>query len=394
MGQTQTHPARVLVVDDNERNLLAMRATLEPLGEEVICVSSGAEALKALLRAEFALILLDVQMPVMNGIETASLIRMRERTRLVPIILFTAHDSLPSLIARGYEHGAVDYLIKPVDPSILRSKVWFFVELWRRGRQLEERARDVARAEAAEAHALEGAEFERRLLGIVSHDIRSPLTAVKATAKKLLKDGAKDEAQQRALLRIVRGTSRMEQLTALFLDVSRARWGGGIRLSLKDADMRELCQSAVDELQAVNPDSRIELLFDDGDSAGVWDPLRIHQVLTNLLSNAVKYGDSAAGVQVRCAFGGPLVTISVHNDGEPIAPALQSILFEPFTRGGHPESTVHESVGLGLYIVREIVRAHGGAIAVESKQGSGTTFSVTIPRVTQSHEERHGSPAH
>lgn len=385
MIDKQFETARVLVVDDNERNLVAMAATLEPLGEELVFARSGQEALKALLRGDFALILLDVQMPQMSGIETAALIRMRERTRLVPIIFFTAFSSMPELVAQGYSHGAVDFLVKPVAPDILRAKVWFFVELWRRGRRLEQTARELSRSEAAQDEAKESAEFERRMLGIVSHDLRGPLTAVKMTVDRLLKDTSLDASLVQALSRVLRSATHMEKLTDLFLDVTRARVGGGIPVTPQRTDLRDVCQTAVEEIQAGHPDRVITLLFDDGDGVGFWDAPRLQQVLSNLLANAIKHGLDDRPITVKVTLTGPLVAVAIHNDGKPIPPQLLSNLFEPFSRGVDPSG--HGSLGLGLYIVRDIVRRHGGEVSARSTEAEGTTFSVVLPRVPPKFDE-------
>lgn len=387
MAKSQPQRARVLVVDDNDHNLVAMGATLESLGDELVFARSGPEALRALLQGDFAVILLDVQMPQMSGLETASLIRMRERTRLVPIILFTAYAALPELVAKGYEHGAVDYLIKPVEPEILRAKVWFFAELWRRGRKLEEHARELARAEAAQDEARESAEFERRMLGIVGHDLRSPLSAVKMGVHRLLKEGPLQNEQRRVLERISRSTLRMEQLTALFMDVTRARIGGGIPLSPSRTDLREVIQNVLEEMQTAHPDRAVTLSTDDGDGVGFWDPARLHQIFINLLTNAVRYGDPAKPVTITANLTGPMLSLSVHNAGPAISPALQSQLFEPFTRGGTNDQASPGSLGLGLYIVRQLVQNHGGEISVRSTPEEGTTFTVILPRLSPKFDE-------
>ncbi|MFL5321323.1 MAG: ATP-binding protein [Myxococcaceae bacterium] len=371
--------ARILVVDDKDENLTAMRAVLEPLDEELVFCSSGAEALRALMFGEFALILLDVQMPEMDGLETAALIRTRERTRHVPIMFVTALARETAWVTQGYAHGAADYLLKPLDPQILIAKVSTFAELWRRGKLLEQRAAEVERARISEREARLSSEFEQQLVGIVSHDIRSPLSAVKATASALLMD-RRDPAVERGLQRICRGANRIDQLTNLLLDFTRARLGGGIPVAPAPADLREVCRAVVDETVAGHPDRQVQLSFDDGDGMGSWDAARLTQVLTNLVDNASKYGTPGKPIQVTGRLTGETVSISVHNEGDPIKPELLPVLFEPFSRGQQTEATTKLSLGLGLYIVKAIVDAHGGDVGVVSDAVSGTTFTVTLPR--------------
>ncbi len=139
-------PAKILLVDDQPKNLLALNAMLEPLGQEVVQASSGKEALRYLLRDDFALVLLDVQMPVLDGYEVAELIRARERSRAVPIIFLTAIHRDQRLVARAYTVGAVDYILKPIDPEILRSKVAVFIELYQKGQIISRQAEELKRA--------------------------------------------------------------------------------------------------------------------------------------------------------------------------------------------------------------------------------------------------------
>jgi serine/threonine-protein kinase RsbW len=150
MNAPEIEPARILVVDDRSENLRALEAVLEPLGRQIVCADSGREALRLLLDQEFAVILLDVQMPDMDGFETADYIRRRQKTRTVPIIFLTAISSTPDHVFRGYEAGAVDYIIKPVDPAILRSKVSVFVELYEKNQELARQSSLLRDREAAE----------------------------------------------------------------------------------------------------------------------------------------------------------------------------------------------------------------------------------------------------
>jgi CheY-like chemotaxis protein len=133
--------ANILLVDDREENLLALEATLEPLGQRLVSVTSGTAALKELLLGDFACILLDVQMPGLDGFELAELIKRRERSQHIPIVFVTALSKDDQHVYRGYSAGAVDYIFKPIDPNILRSKVSVFVELWEKNRQLQEQTR-------------------------------------------------------------------------------------------------------------------------------------------------------------------------------------------------------------------------------------------------------------
>nr|WP_228531053.1 MULTISPECIES: hybrid sensor histidine kinase/response regulator [Myxococcaceae] len=372
--------ARILVVDDVPSNLLAMQAVLEPLGQELVLAHSGAEALKHLLQGDFALIVMDVQMPGLDGLETAALIRSRERTRHIPIIFVTALSREAAHVMKGYRQGAVDYLLKPVDPEILRSKVQVFVDLFQRGRALERQAAELAERRRHEAELTRAAELEQQLVAIVGHDIRNPLSAILATAKTQLGAAPLAPAQQKAFERVERCGERIEQIVALLLDFTRARIGGGLPVVRSEGDLRELVQRVMDEFHASHPARALVAELPAAPLRGAWDFDRLAQVLANLVDNALKYSPADGAVRVRLEPGvGGTALLEVHNGGDPIAPALLPQLFEPFRLGEQTEATVKKSLGLGLYIAKEIVRAHAGSLQVRSSAQEGTTFRVCLP---------------
>ena len=225
----------MLLVDDRPDNLLALQAVLEPLGLDLVEAGSGEEALRHLLAGEFALIVLDVQMPVLDGFETARLIRGRERTRYVPIIFLTAISGEPEHYLRGYQSGAVDYVYKPFEPEILRAKVSVFVELWSRGATIEAQREELAGrlAELDEAHAglaAQAVELERsnaaleRFAEVVGVELREPLHTV-AGLLDLLDDrhaGTLSDEGRTLLARAMAGTDRARSIVGSLLDYARA----------------------------------------------------------------------------------------------------------------------------------------------------------------------------
>lgn len=371
----------VLVVDDNEANLIALRASLEGLHANVICVNSGFEALRELLQRDISVVVLDVQMPGMNGLEVAQAMRTRERTRHVPIIFVTAISRETAWVMKGYETGAVDYLFKPVEPTILAAKVNVFIELWRRGKLLEQRAFELARARAAEEEAKRAAQLEQELMAIVGHDIRSPLTAIAGTGAILRKRFDADAVTARQLDRILASGRRLDELSALLLDYARARTGRGIPVELKIADVAALCREVADEVAYHWPDSRILTTADEA-LLGCVDAARLRQLLTNLIENAAKHGTEAE-VSVTLQRRGCGLELAVHNGGAPISESALARLFEPFARGSDAKSPASPSVGLGLYIVKVIAQAHGGQVTVQSSAEEGTTFRVLLPRALE-----------
>jgi len=329
---------------------------------------------------DFALILMDVQMPGLDGLETAELIRTRERTRHIPIIFVTALSREAAHVMKGYQQGAVDYLLKPVDPDILRSKAQVFVDLFLRGVALERQAAELAERRSREAELLRAAELEQQLVGIVGHDIRNPLSAILTTASTQLGHASLEPAQRKAFERVQRGGERIEQIVNLLLDFTRARIGGGLPMVRSEGDLRELAQRVVDEFHAAHPARALHLQLPPQPLRGDWDFDRLAQVLANLVDNALKYSPADSTVQVRLEPGaGGTALIEVHNAGEPIPEALLPTLFEPFRAGAQSDATVKKSLGLGLYIAKEIVRAHAGSVSVRSGAREGTTFRVCLP---------------
>ena len=177
------------------------------------------------------------------------------------------------------------------------------------------------------------------------------------------------------LARASGAAARMSRLVNDLLDYSRARLGRGIPISPRAADLDAICREIIEEVTSAHPSRKISYR-PGADGAGEWDPDRIGQVLTNLLTNAVRYSPEDARISVAWHAELDWRVISVHNDGPPIDPELLPCMFEPFERG---RTAASGGTGLGLYIVREIVRAHGGSVAVTSEAGSGTTFTITLP---------------
>jgi two-component system NtrC family sensor kinase len=220
-------------------------------------------------------------------------------------------------------------------------------------------------------------EVQAHLLGIVGHDLRTPLTALSASAGLVLRDADLPERHRRALDRVVGASARMARLINDLLDYSRARLGHGMPILPRPANLDALCTEVLDDVRAAHPGRRIEYRH-AGDGKGVWDAGRMGQVLTNLLTNALRYGDQETVVTLAWRGGPDEKVVSVHNHGLPMDPRLLEHAFEPFRRGD-ASGNAWGGVGLGLYIVNQIVLAHGGSVVVRSAEGSGTTFTVTFP---------------
>jgi signal transduction histidine kinase len=220
--------------------------------------------------------------------------------------------------------------------------------------------------------------FERQLVGIVTHDLRSPLSSILLATRTL---SQKQEARPFAstLERIERSAHRIESVTHLLLDFTQARLGAGIPVVPQPMDLQALCREVAEETRTGTPERTLQEEY-TGDLRGHWDPERLAQVLSNLLQNALKYSPADTPVRLRATALEASVRVELHNLGAPIPRELLPRLFEPFQSGARTPETLKASLGLGLYIVRELVRAHGGDITVRSEPGTGTTFTLTLPR--------------
>ncbi|MBN1209820.1 MAG: GAF domain-containing protein [Myxococcaceae bacterium] len=223
-------------------------------------------------------------------------------------------------------------------------------------------------------------EFEQQLIGIVSHDLRNPLGAITMAAGLLQASPGLNERQLKAASRIASSCERATRLIRDFLDFTQARLGSGLPLKRRPMDLHEVTRHVVDEVLQAHPDRQV-LVETSGDGQGEWDPDRIAQVLTNLVGNALAYSPQGTRVSVKTHSEPGSTLLSVHNHGTPISPELLPRLFEPLTRGAPTSGQHSRSIGLGLYIVREIVRGHGGGVDVTSSQETGTTFTVRLPRI-------------
>jgi PAS domain S-box-containing protein len=239
--------------------------------------------------------------------------------------------------------------------------------------------RDASARKRAAADAARRADFEEKLIGIVSHDLRNPLNAIALGTQVLLSGAQLDERASKTMRRIRASADSATRLVNDLLDFTQARLGSGIPVRRQAADLRGIVQQVVEELQPAHPDRQIQGVG-SGDVRGDWDPDRIAQALTNLVSNALAYGEAGSTVTVRTQGEEGWVTIAVHNPGLPIDTQLLPVLFEPLRRGTAQVDRAGRSVGLGLYIVKHIVDAHGGSIQVASTIADGTTFSVRLPR--------------
>jgi signal transduction histidine kinase len=388
------HRAKVLIVDDLPENLLALEALIRQDDRVIFQASNGDDALALLLQHEFALAILDVQMPGMNGFELAELMRGTEKTRGIPIVFVTAAGKELNYAFKGYETGAVDFLYKPLDVDAVRGKVNVFVELYRQRQEVRRQVQALEKSrqeqetllkelQAAQGELQNAVRMRDDFMSMVAHELRTPLNTLflEAQLRKMQLDRGNtaifDAAYlQKMVARDQRQIQSMVRLIDDMLDVSRIRSN---RLSIRpsEVDLPALLQRVVGNLanQAASAGSTITL--DAGQAlTGTWDEFRIEQVVINLLTNALRYGK---GKPVTVSAG-PIeggVRIAVTDQGMGISAEDQRRIFEQFERAAGNDGT--GGLGLGLFITQQLVEAHGGRIAVQSEPGRGSTFTVTLP---------------
>ncbi|MBR1252041.1 sensor histidine kinase [Bradyrhizobium sp. AUGA SZCCT0169] len=234
------------------------------------------------------------------------------------------------------------------------------------------------------AHYTKTIDNSRNLfLGVLGHDLRNPLSAVSMGAQWIERSGTTSLKQAKVVSEIRTAAGRATQILNDLLDLTRSSFGTEIPLARTKTDIASLCQQIADELRVINPDRRFEVVADEGNTTGHCDPARLGQVLSNLMGNAVQYGDVSSPITVRLSLSDPeIITLAVHNLGTPIPIELQKMIFQSWMRGQDVKNPAEQGthLGLGLYIAKLIVEAHGGDLSVASNEQTGTTFSIRLPR--------------
>lgn len=385
---------KLLIVDDLPENLLALEALIKRQDLNVYKALSADEALSLLLQHEFALAILDVQMPGMNGFELAELMRGTEKTKSIPIVFVSAAGRDLNYAFKGYESGAVDFLHKPLDVHAVKSKVNVFVDLYRQSKAMKQQVEALEQSRREQGALLEQLQNTQKelkqavrmrddFMSIVAHEVRTPLNGLiletQLRKMHLARDNAaaftldkmhamveRDERQIKSLIRLIED----------MLDVSRIRTG---KLSIRPArfDLVQLVHNLLQNFapQVEAAESSVSLIADQP-VMGDWDEFRIEQVISNLLTNALRYGAKSA-IDVRVYNHHGQARVEVQDRGIGIGVENQQRIFQQFERVS--TRAVVAGLGLGLFISQQIVAAHGGSITVESRIGEGALFRVCLP---------------
>jgi signal transduction histidine kinase len=418
----------ILLVDDQPQRLLSYEAILGTLGENLVKARSGTEALQKLMEADFAAILLDVNMPTMNGFDTAALIHQHPRFEKTPIIFVTAVHVTNLDQLKGYELGAVDYCYVPIVPEVLRGKVQVLVELYRKRRQLEranaalalanttlqaektreleqlnltlaqanaelERAnqalqREIAERKRFEQELQEGDRRKDEFLAMLSHELRNPLAAISNVAHVMKASPTVDPQLRWAREVLGRQTGHLTRLIDDLLDVSRIT-RGKVTLRREPLDLKSVVAGAIETTRTLVQGRRhsLQVQLPDEPVPVIGDRVRLTQVVDNILTNAAKYTKEDGSITIslvseESAPGTPgEAVIRVRDSGVGIPPELLPTVFDLFRRADESLGRAEGGLGIGLALARGLVEMHGGRIeAASDGPGKGSEFTIRLPR--------------
>ncbi len=369
----------ILIVDDKPENLVSLRKFLEKNSFEVEEASSGEEALKKILNKVYSLIILDVQMPVMDGFEVAETIMGYSKAKDTPILFLSAVNINKEFITKGYLTGAVDYITKPFDPDILLLKVKTFNRLYDQTHQLK-RMQESLENEIEQRKSLEKKKDE--FISIASHELKTPLTSVRGyiqLIERLLAQQNTNPAIKTYISKARSQINKLGDLVADLLDVSKID-SGKMEFTIKPFKFDEMISEVVENIQQIHPDySLIKKGSTSITIAG--DEMRLEQVMVNFLTNAIKYSPERKDIYIETLVNNSELEVRITDSGIGISDELQKQLFEKFFRV-EETSTRFQGLGIGLFICSEIINRHNGHCGVISKLGEGSTFYFKIPITT------------
>lgn len=376
--------AKILLVDDRKENLIALESLLaKSEGVEIFKANSGREALELLLVHDFALALLDVQMPEINGFELAELMRGSERSKSIPIIFVTAGAIDAKHTFQGYEAGAVDFLYKPLDPRIVRSKVQVFLELHRQKKLLSYQLTEVKEAkEMAEAASTAKSEF----LANMSHEIRTPLGAILGFTSLLADPELSPEARNEYIQIITRNGSLLSRLIDDILDLAKVE-AGRLEAEVTTFSLPELINDVVSLLGVRAQEKGLDLVVEKDTKMPIQiatDPFRLRQILLNIIGNAIKFTQKGS-VTITQKYEKMLksdehkIIFEIEDTGIGISEEQRKVLFQSFAQADSSTTRKYGGTGLGLNLSKKLARILGGNVwLAERDEKGGSTFIIEI----------------
>ena len=374
----------ILIVDDKQENLISLKKVLVKHGFEVDTASSGEEALRKVLKNSYVLIILDVQMPGMDGFEVADAISGYSKAKETAIIFLSAASTENQFITRGYSSGGLDYITKPVEMNILLLKVKTFYRIYEQSRKLK----DMQEALLLEIETRKKAESKKdEFISIASHELKTPLTSIKGYLQLVDRNlnVTNLEKSRHHLKKVHKQVDRLNDLVTDLLDISRIE-SGEMRFKMDTFHVPEMVRNVVEVVQQGNPSLKIAV---EGKihSPVFGDESRLEQVLMNFLTNAIKYGETSREILVTMKENDQEVYLGVRDYGIGISQQHIQNIFKKFYRV-EETSLRFQGLGIGLYICKEIVETHGGCIGVHSTPGEGSEFYFSLPiKINQEYEQ-------
>jgi signal transduction histidine kinase len=365
---------------------------LSPHGFRLVSAGSGREALRELLRDDFALVILDVRMPELDGFETAALMRKRERNATTPIIFLTALHIDPEQAALGYAAGAVDYICKPFDSDFLLAKVQVFADLYLCNERLKHQAELLAAKDRellesrsiaeAHRHAAEAASVKNAFLASISHELRTPLHSLIGWIQMLRSGFLSDEKRETALAIVERNARQQAKLVDDLIEVAHLVTGT-LSLDLENVDLAALVSSEVEATRSAFPGRPVRLQQDAAALIVRGDTARLRQTVRHLLTNALKFSEPDGRVDVSISRAARRAIVTVRDNGEGIAPEFLPHIFEPF-RSEEALEKSRRGLAIGLALAKNVALLHGGDLSVHSDgKRVGSTFTLELPRATE-----------
>lgn len=365
----------ILIVDDSPQNIISLQKVLEKNNFEVDTASSGEEALKKILKKSYVLIILDVQMPGMDGFEVAEAISGYSKAKETAIIFLSAATANINLITKGYSSGGLDYISKPVDMNILLLKVKTFYRIYEQSRALNE----MQVALRAEIEFRKEAERKKdEFISIASHELKTPMTSIKGYIQLLERSLDKNDKEtiRTRLHKVQNQIEKLNLLIADLLDISKIE-SGKLKFNKKYFAFDNLLDHIIEVMQQSNPHVRI-LKKGDLEADIYADEMRIEQVIINFITNAIKYAPDGEEIHITTEMRGDDIYFSVRDFGIGMSQEHQQKVFEKFYRI-EETSARFQGLGIGLYICQEIIERHNGIIGANSIPDEGSEFYFQIP---------------
>lgn len=365
----------ILIVDDSPENIISLQKVLEKNDFEVDTALSGEEALKKILKKSYVLIILDVQMPGMDGFEVAEAISGYSKAKETAIIFLSAATANVKLITKGYSSGGLDYISKPVDMNILLLKVKTFYRIYEQSRALNE----MQVALRAEIEFRKEAERKKdEFISVASHELKTPMTSIKGYIQLLERSLDKDDKEtiRTRLHKVQNQIEKLNLLIADLLDISKIE-SGKLKFNKQYFSFNDLLDHLIEVMQQSNPHVKI---IKKGSVEGriYGDEMRIEQVIINFITNAIKYGPDGEEIHIISEVRGQDIYFSVRDFGIGMSEEHRQKVFEKFYRI-EETSERFQGLGIGLYICQEIIDRHKGKIGVESIPNEGSEFYFQIP---------------